>query len=557
MNKMLRSLLLMVCLATLVVAPAAALAYRPVDGPGVGIWQGDGETGEDGNEDAGTGGISLEGLGVPLATEPAETEQPAPDDGLADYGEVIEGTITDQAPAQSWDFRPGTADRIRIRVERTSGNLIPDLSLLDSTGTVVGATYGADRTGAVATLDDFTLSSVGPFEIVVARRDGPDGVTTGDYRLTVELLAVAADAAANTTPVGAVEYGVPVQGEITPEHWRHIYTLEAESGDLIAVTVEREDGTLWPEIDILDANAAALQYGYADRSGVSARIDSYALPGSGVYQIIVRRARGFDGASTGAYSLTVTLLGSGEDSARLRRPAQPLEGYDQPVQGEITNEHWYEDWQLVAQAGDMITVRVQRSADDPVNTLSPELRLLGAAGQVLQYGYVDGGTYDRALIERYTLDGPGTYTIRVQREREKSGSTTGTYELVVELVGAGEGGPTLQGATGTVVSGAPVEGEVTAARWADTWTYRGTGGETLDVRVERTDGTLIPYIEIQDQNGQALSYGYADRGTGASALIEGFNVRAPGEYRIVVMRDGEQGGYTTGAYRLSVQARTE
>jgi len=411
MNGKFRILLLVVCLATLAVAPATALARGPVDAPGVGVWQGDGEEGADGDE--GGDGISLEALGAQLATEPAATEEAASDDGLIDYGEVIEGTITDQAPAQSWDFRPDTADRIRIRVERTSGNLIPDLSLVDAAGTVVGSTYGADRTGAAATLDDFTLPSGGPFEVVVTRRDGPDGATTGGFRLTVELLAAAEDAAANTTPVGTVEYGVPVSGMITPEHWQHVYTLEAEGGDRIGVTVERKGGNLWPEVEILDANAATLQYGYADRSGVSAQIDSYVLPGSGTYQIVVHRTRGFDGATTGTYALTVTLLGSGEDSARLRRPAQPLEGYDQPVQGEITNERWYEDWQLVTQAGDTITVRVQRSGDDPANTLVPEVHLLGAAGQVLQYGYSDSDTYDRALIGRYTLDGPGTYTVRV------------------------------------------------------------------------------------------------------------------------------------------------
>jgi hypothetical protein len=220
--------------------------------------------------------------------------------------------------------------------------------------------------------------------------------------------------------------------------------------------------------------------------------------------------------------------------------------YDTALTGDI-GSRWYEDWNLVTQAGDTLTISATRTSGN----LQPEVILIGGSGQELNHAYVSR-TGDGALIDRYKLNGPGTYTVRVSRSNGKSGVTTGGYSLMVSLDGAGDGSPTLQGATGDIQLGTPVDGQVTAARWADNWTFTGTKGVVLDIMVQRTEGTLVPHIEIRDSNGQTLNSAYPDAAMD-TAELGGYALPGDGQYQIVVYRDGEQDGWTTGAYTLTVK----
>jgi len=75
--------------------------------------------------------------------------------------------------------------------------------------------------------------------------------------------------------------------------------------------------------------------------------------------------------------------------------------------------------------------------------------------------------------------------------------------------------------------------------------------QPVDIRVVRTGGTLIPRIDIQDANGQSLRTAYSNQ-TRDSAEINQYRFPTTGVYRIVVLRDGEETGYTYGGYQLSV-----
>src|SRR5690606_29720599 len=130
------------------------------------------------------------------------------------------------------------------------------------------------------------------------------------------------------------------------------------------------------------------------------------------------------------------------------------------------------DWILNAQAGDVITIVQQRPLDAASGTgnLRPEVALLGGSEQELRRGYTDN-TGATATIERYKLDAPGQYIVRASRERQQGGPTSGSYVLTVMLNGSGPGSPNLSGSTGTVETGATVEGEVTDAQWMNSWEF--------------------------------------------------------------------------------------
>lgn len=464
------------------------------------------------------------------------------------YGTEVTGEITAEAFEQLWTLEAPSADRIGVVVERTGGNLVPMVSILDASGTEVAYSYGPNDTQSGSQIDSFTLPTAGSYQVRVFRQYEDSGTTTGTYSLNVSLFATAEDFANNVTPVGEVTYDTPVQGNVTPNRWRNVYTLQAGGADVIGVRVERTSGTYVPYVEVLDANGGVLSggYGYNNDAYDAAVIQETELPGPGQYSVVVSRNNGFDGLTVGGYNLTVTLLGSGDDNPVLSGNTPSTINYDESVSGELTNAIWYQDWVLTPASTDRVSITMTRTSGN----LIPRFVILGGSGQELYTAYEDY-SYAKATIENYAFDVAGTFTVRVFRADEKFGATTGGYELVVTLQGAGEDSETMQGFTGAISKGTPVTGSVTNARWADAWTYEGLSGEVIDVTVERTSGTLIPLLEIRDANGQTITSAYVED-TGDRAAITRFTIPNNGQYRIVVVRNSEQSGYTTGEYSLTI-----
>jgi hypothetical protein len=475
--------------------------------------------------------------------------------GEVTYDAPVEGTITNDAFTQDWTFTAAAADRITVRVERLDGNLVPNVSVLDNNQQDVVQSYGADNTYAAAEISDFILPQAMTYTIRVGRQDADSGVTTGNYRLTVTPLGVGQDHPNNTAVIGPVQFGTPVSGEVTALHWWNAYTLDGEEGDYIQVTSQRTSGTLIPEVSLLDNNGQELSHGYASSTDDSGTLSSYQLQYTGQYTVVALRQSGINGNSVGQFDLTVTLLGSGENSDRLTSLAPGvIDQYNSPVTGTITGAQWYEDWQFRTQAADTVTVVITRSPDytsDTPNVLSPALILLDSSGQELTRGYVDD-TGAQAEIDHYDLPSDGQYTVRATRDGYITGATTGGYELTVILDGSGEGSPFLAQSSGTITIGTPVTGTIDNTTWMNGWAFSGQKDQVITVVVNRTDGTLVPYLEIWDSNGQSLTSAYPEDSED-TAQIETYSLPYGGDYQIVVSRYNGQDGYTSGGYSLSVQ----
>lgn len=165
-------------------------------------------------------------------------------------------------------------------------------------------------------------------------------------------------------------------------------------------------------------------------------------------------------------------------------------------------------------------------------------------------------TGDSAAIRRYQLRTAGTFTIRVGRTQGKTGISSGDYSLKVELVGSGEGSANLADKGSTIESGRPQTGTLTGTRWMETYTYKGTQGDKIDIVVDRTEGTLIPRIEIQDSNGQRLRSSSMSDSRDSAAIVS-YTLPGTADYKIVISRDGGQTGYTTGGYSVKVSPATK
>lgn len=467
------------------------------------------------------------------------------------YNSPVQGVIDNANFSQVWTLQTASADRLSIIVERADGNLVPTVDLLDPNGQVL-RNSGADETAAKAIIENYTLPAGGTFQVRVGRDRGETGTTTGGYSLTVIPLGTAADNPNNTLVIDTIQYDTPVRGELSATQWVSLYTLNAPAPDMIQVQVQRVSGNLMPEVDVRDVNGTSVGYGYLDNSGTFAQTNLISLASAGQYTVAVLRQRGFTGETTGGYEVTVTLVGAGDGNPSLQGAAGTVE-YDTPLSGTLTSARWYEDWQLTTNAADTLTISVNRPEsveDGIVGNLQPEVILLGGSGQELRRGYLnnDGAS---ASIERFQLQTPGSYTVRVVRRGDQRGVTAGAYNLMIHLVGVGEGSPNLASVTGTIEKGTPVTGEITPARWADSWTYEATKDERVTITVTRTDGTLIPVLEVRDINGQTVRSAYSEASRDM-ALLTNYAFPGTGTYRIVVLRDRDKNGVTTGTYRLEI-----
>ncbi len=339
------------------------------------------------------------------------------------YSVAAQGSITNEAFSEAWTLQTASADRLRVRVERVDGNLIPGVVIMDAANAEISTSYGADRTGAAAEIGEYTLPAGGTYTVVVSRDDGEAGLTTGSYSIIVTPLATALENPNNSVILGEVTADAPVVGEITGTRWYHRYTYNATSADQIRVRARRTGGTLFPLVEILDANGISLTTGYSDytNGNDNARIDRFELPTAGTYTIVVSRDGGFNNDTVGTYELSVEVLGFGADNAAIKTPVGSIT-YDTAVSGEI-GALWYQDWTLTAAAGDTITITAERSSGN----LQPVITLFGGSGQTLVSGYPDRGSAT-AVVNRYQLNGPGSYILRVSRNSDQDGWTTGGYK---------------------------------------------------------------------------------------------------------------------------------
>lgn len=139
--------------------------------------------------------LRLRGDGTSVLVNRGSTGSPSPQqvasqggDTLIVYGQTLVGTITDEVFAQFYQFQGSAGDTVLITVERITGDLDPIVVLRDAVDNNLAQNddsedaYGGDNRNSRLT---FTLPEDGRYVIAVTRFGLRDGLTTGDYRLTL------------------------------------------------------------------------------------------------------------------------------------------------------------------------------------------------------------------------------------------------------------------------------------------------------------------------------------------------------------------------------------
>ena len=459
------------------------------------------------------------------------------------YDTPVEGQISDTNIEEAWTLTAPAKDLIQITVERKDGTLAPNVELRDTNNQrVAGA--DVDYTYAKATVNDFTLPAAGSYVVAVSRYTGKDGKTSGNYKLTVALKGAGEDNPILKAAPKSIGYDTAADGEITLGKWQESWTFNASGKDNVSITADRKDGTLWPELILQDSSGNAITRASTSRFAVASIIDHFDLPGPGAYTIVVKRYGDQAGGNFGKYSLLVSLDSAGADRPELSNPQGPAKP-DGAVTGTLTNAKWMDIWTLDAQSKDHLEITMTTAEGN----LIPEIILLGANSQEIQRARSDD-SYATAKMDA-TLPGPGKYAIRVQRQDGDNGFTTGKYQLSVAVLGTGDDNPMFKTSTGEVKVGTPSTGTLTNAKWQDSYTLNLTSTDPIDIIVKRTSGTLVPAIKLRGANGQDINGARADQ-TYATAALSQFTPPGPGQYTIVVSRDQDAGGVTSGGYELDV-----
>jgi hypothetical protein len=106
------------------------------------------------------------------------------------FGDVIEGAITEERAAQFYSFDGLAGDVVTIRMDRAGGTLDPLLALTDALAReIISDDDGGD--GQNALILDFVLPADGTYTIIATRYERDVGTTTGRYRLSVTRTAAA------------------------------------------------------------------------------------------------------------------------------------------------------------------------------------------------------------------------------------------------------------------------------------------------------------------------------------------------------------------------------
>lgn len=365
-----------------------------------------------------TGEFSLlvERMGGGLATDSALT-----------YGAQVLGRITAQSPLVFYFLRAQRGDVITISMQRTSGNLDPSLDLATPDGLVLVS--DDDGLAAEGTLDaviaNYTIPRSDIYLIVATRFGREAGLTEGTFVLSVAQTPVEM---LGLEPGNArlIDYGATLTGTISDEVPARYFRFEAERGDVIAVTMQRQEGALDPFVRVLDASLMPLAEDDNSGDDRGARIVALALPQRGTYYIAASRSGEQTGRSEGAFALQL----SGRPGLTSGQALEII--YGATVSGLISDETPEEEYVFVGQEGDVVRITMGR-VDGNLDSL---VTLYDSDRKQIAFDDDSAGQQD-ARIEQFRLPADGMYLVIASRFDRAKGTTGGSYLLTLELVRPG------------------------------------------------------------------------------------------------------------------------
>jgi hypothetical protein len=316
--------------------------------------------------------------------------------------------------------------------------------------------------------------------------------------------------------------GQTVTGKISSPGRNCRYTFSGSSGDVVTIRLEAISNGLDPYLDLLDPYDDLVASDDDSAGNYNSEI-RYTLRRSGTYTIV---AGSYGGGSAGSFELSLSVGGSTSSCGGSSDAGQT-------VTGKISSPGRDCRYTFSGSSGDVATILMEAISSG----LDPYLDLLDPYGDVVASDDDSAGKGNSEII--YRLRRSGTYTIVAG---SYGGDSAGSFELSLN----GTGGSTAS-CGGNIRSGRTVDGEISSPGQDCRYTFSGSSGNMVTIRLEALSSGLDPYLDLLDPYGDVVASDDDSAGNHNSEII--YRLRRRGTYTIVA---GSYGGGSTGSFELSL-----
>lgn len=466
------------------------------------------------------------------------------------YGASVEGTLDSTTYEVVYTFVGQAGDVVTIAMEadKDNGNLDSTLMLLDAEGsTILAFNDDYDFSSLDARIEGFVLPADGPYLIIATRFDGQDGLSRGDFRLSLALGDMVSIPSATSS---TLSYGESATGTITQANYEYEFSFVGTASEIINITMQATSGDLDPLLILYGPSGDVLSFN-DDINTALGNYDSsltFRLPQDGEYTILATRFDGEGGISSGGFILNLRSGDVESETITIR--------YGDSVVGQIDAVLYEQHYIFEGSAGDVVTIEMTATSSD----LDPYLMLYGPDNeQLIVNDDIDIGQGNfNARITRYSLPQDGLYTIVATRFDGAFGVSTGDYVLTFSnaagVVREPVGGSVeaLTTAAAQIRYGETVTGRIDSTHLEDRYVFQAEVGDVVTIVMNTTNGNLDTYLSVLNAAGVEVAFNDNHvRGATQDSRIS-LKIREAGTYTIVATRYGVYYGKTNGDYELRI-----
>jgi hypothetical protein len=460
------------------------------------------------------------------------------------YGDTLRGSIDSNTYLAGFTFFAETGDAIEVRMEGADG-LQPYLLLQDGDGdTITESETSPDATASLS----YRIAQAGYYGLLASRIGLKAGRTSGRFAITLILQPPADTEADSFDSARLLIAGQSYQGDLSQQIAAlHRFEVEPDMQVRLDVLSSAEVVTI-----LTDANFEQIAIS-------SGSLREIPLPAAGTYYVLVARSNGPNDPAGSPY--TITLLGAKIPPTPKATEAPRLLTYSQRVRGSITSEAYAVRYTLNAKAGEEIQITMDPA---PGSTLDPMVALLDPNGALLILNDDSAPGIVNAMLVT-TIPADGQYTVLATRADESTGTTAGDFLLLAALYeptavpavtatpAQSPGGDGVQ----PVKYGDRLTGTIDASRALYYFSFTGTAGDMVNIRMGRAAGDLDPllYLYLYGADGTPQPIVANDNQSVATtnAAIIAFTLPQTGAYLIVATRAGAAQGTTAGSFVLTLE----
>lgn len=455
------------------------------------------------------------------------------------FWEAENGALRDAAQVDTYRFEAAAGDEIRVRVVvRGSGALTQ--TLLDASGNVLDSGTTIETTIPATGLYTVRVGNAGDEPVAYqiglsyTDRENPTAQVTVPPQVVGIPTPTQSVFATNGSFISEIEANVEYSGTLDDEETAHLYTYDADAGQVIMLTLRRISGQIDPFLTLYAPDGQPLAMDDDALGGRNAQLVNILLPEAGQYGVQVG-----GGDRRGTYELTLV---EGEQTLEVEMPtaeptleptpyltptllfaAQNSRLIDhQPQAGNLARAGDFMRFAFDVAAGDQITMRVEPFGS---SGLRPAFEVFDPNG--LQIASGSGRTSNAAgaaVVTGVAIETSGPHTAIVTGED----GTIGAF-----LIAYGRGMTALDRYQGMPESNTRLNATIGARGERHVWRVSLRAGDVITAAVNPGESALDPVVELANEDG-VLIMSDDNSGGGRSALIRFARIERDGTYLIRV-----------------------